>query len=182
MAKDMMNNISRSDLKRSFIMFQTMVEEDSVSPSKTTESEQDNSFLGFQNCINICPHFAGEAFNLFNVTIPKTWVLLNNQSTLHLFCNPNNPWISNVRLGPGVMSIHCNSGISKTNTIADVADLDGDTASIHTSGVTKILSLYIISKRFRIKYYNHGSDGNTFIVHISPGNDIRFRQSKRGLY
>ena len=37
MAKDMMEKISRSDPKCDFTMFQTMVEEDSVSPSQTTE-------------------------------------------------------------------------------------------------------------------------------------------------
>ena len=65
-----MEKISRSDPKCDFTMFQTMVEEDSVSPSQTTEREQDNSFIGFQSCINSCPHFSGKAFNLSNVTIP----------------------------------------------------------------------------------------------------------------
>ena len=127
MANDVMDKISRSDPKRAFTMFQTMLEEDRVSPSHTTESEQDKSFLGSQNCINSCLHFSGETFNLSNVTIPKTWVLLDNQSKIHLFLNPGHPWISNVRSGQGVMSIHCNSGITNTKTIADVAGLYGDT-------------------------------------------------------
>ena len=72
------------------------------------------------------------------------------------------------------MSIHCNAGIAKTKTIADVAGLDRDTAWIHPSGVTNIISLSMIEKRFRITYDNNGSGGNIFIVHISPGHDIRF--------
>ena len=81
----MIDKISRSDPKRDFTMFQTMIEDDNAAPSQTSESEQDNSYLGFQNCINSCPHFSGEAFNLSKVAIPKTWVLLDNHSTLHLF-------------------------------------------------------------------------------------------------
>ena len=71
MDKDIMEKISRYDPKRDFTMFRTIVDEDSVSLSQTTESEQDNSFLGFQNCIKSCQQFSGEAFNLSNVPIPK---------------------------------------------------------------------------------------------------------------
>ena len=80
------------------------------------------------------------------------------------------------------MNIHCNTGIDKTKTINGVDDLDRDTVCIHPSGLTKILSLSMIEKRFRITYDNHGSVRNAFIVHIGLGNGIHFRHSKRGLY
>ena len=182
MSKDIMDKIFRSDPKRNFTMFQTMVAEDSVSPSHTTESKQDNPFLGFQNCINSYPQFSGKALNLSNVNIPKTWVILDNQSTLHLFFNPDHTWIYNFISGPGVMSIHCNYGITNTKTIADVSGLDGDTLWIHPSGATSVISFFIVEKRLRIKYDNNGSVGNASIVHIGPGHGICFRQSKRGLY
>ena len=66
-----MNKISRYDSKRAFTVFQTMVEVDIVAPSQTTESEKDNSFLGFHNCIKSCPQLARYSFNLSNVAIPK---------------------------------------------------------------------------------------------------------------
>ena len=177
-----MDKVYISDPKRNFTMFQTMVEEDILSPSQITESKQNNSFLGFYNFINSCPQFSGEEFNLSNFIIPKTWVILDNQSTLHLFFNRGHTWISSVRSGLGVISIHCNAVIAKTKTIADVSGLDGDTAWIHPSGVTNVLSLNMIEKRFHITYDNHSSGGNAFIVHISPVHDICFRQSKMGLY
>ena len=107
------------------------------------------------------------------------WALLDNQPTLHLFFNPDHPWISNAKSGPGVLNIHCNSGISKTNTIADVSFLDVNTAWIHLSGLTNVLSFAMIEQCFSITYDNHGSGSNGFIVHISPFHNIRFRQSKR---
>ena len=80
------------------------------------------------------------------------------------------------------MNINCKFVIDKTNTIADVDGLYRDNACIHISGVTNILSFYMIEKRFRITYDNHGSGGNTFIVQITSGHDICFGQPKRGLY
>ena len=124
MAKDVINNISRTYPKRAFNMFQSMIQDDNVYPSQTLESEQDNSFLGFHHFINSCINVFAEAFNLYNINIPKTWVLLDNRYVIHLFCNPNHPWISNVRSGPGVMNIQCNTGIANTKTIAGVANLD----------------------------------------------------------
>ena len=50
----MVDNISRSDPKRAFTMLQTMIDENNISPSQISEIEQDNSFLGFHNCINSC--------------------------------------------------------------------------------------------------------------------------------
>ena len=40
----------------------------------------------------------------------------------------------------------------------------------------------MIEKRFRITYDNKGSGRNKFIVHISTGYNIHFRQSKQGMY
>ena len=74
------------------------------------------------------------------------------------------------------MNTHCNAIIANTKTIADVDDLDGDTLWIHPSRVTNVLSLSMIEKFFRIRYDNHISGGNAFIVHITPGHDIHSRQ------
>ena len=43
-------------------------------------------FLGFNSCQNAVV-YAIESFNLSNIGIPKTWLLLNSQSTVHLMCN-----------------------------------------------------------------------------------------------
>ena len=64
MAKYVINNISITDPKCAFNMFHTMIYDEKVSASQTSESKQDNSFIGFQNIINSCPHFSAEAFNL----------------------------------------------------------------------------------------------------------------------
>ena len=144
MAKDVMDNISISDPTRAFNMLQTIIQEDNVAPSQTSGNKQFNSFLGFQNCINRCPQFFGEALNLPNIAIPKMWVLLDNQSTLHIFYKPDHPWISNFRSGTAVINMHCNSGIDNTNTISYVDGLYRDTLWIHPSVVTNILSFSTI--------------------------------------
>ena len=51
-------------------------------------------FLGFKNCQNAMA-YARKAFNLTNVSIPNTLVLLESQSIVRLMCNPG--LVSNVR-------------------------------------------------------------------------------------
>ena len=50
--------------------------------------------LGFKNCQNAMA-YARKAFNLTNVSIPNTLVLLESQSIVRLMCNPG--LVSNVR-------------------------------------------------------------------------------------
>jgi hypothetical protein len=50
--------------------------------------------------------------------MPRSWILLDKQSTVDVFCNA--PLLSNIREGLGSMTIHCNAGTVKTTTIVDL--------------------------------------------------------------
>ena len=52
-----------------------------------------------------------------NGKIPKTWILLDSQLTVDIFCNPQ--LLKNIRRTPEGMRVHCNAGSRLTN-------LDGD--------------------------------------------------------
>jgi hypothetical protein len=68
--------------------------------------------------------------------LPRSWILLDNQSTVDVFCNDN--LLSNVRTAEGSMKIHCNAGVATTN---QVGDLDGyGTVWYHPNGIANILS------------------------------------------
>ena len=49
--------------------------------------------------------------------IPKEWTLLDNQSTVNLFCNED--LLVNVRSASGRMNVQCNAGARGTDTVGD---------------------------------------------------------------
>ena len=54
--------------------------------------------------------------------LPKSWILLDNQSTVDVFYNPN--LLTNIREDTKSMSIHCNAGVATTNLIGDLAGME----------------------------------------------------------
>ena len=109
-------------------------------------------------------------------TVPHTWVLLDNQSTVDVFCNSQlliNTWKAATSL-----DIHCNSG-STTTDMED--DLPGyGTVWYHPSGIANVLSLGRVRKRYHITF--DSKVGNRFLVTKPDGTTFEFKESPTGLY
>jgi hypothetical protein len=105
------------------------------------------------------------------------WILLDNQSTLDVFSNPN--LLTNIRESERSMTIHCNAG--KTTT-SQVGNLDGyGTVWYNPSGIANILSLScVISNGYVVQY--DSQNGNEFVLRGPNGHEIKFKQSEQGLY
>ena len=109
--------------------------------------------------------------------IPKSWILLDNQSTVDVF--HNHELLTNIRVSAnGHMDIHCNAGITTTNL---VGDLNGyGTVWFHPKGIANILSLKKVKEKYQVTF--DSENGNTFVVHKKDGSVRNFTQSERGLY
>jgi hypothetical protein len=114
--------------------------------------------------------------NSTHAQIPSTWILLDNQSTIDVFCNAK--LLTNIHKSSNVMSIHCNAGIKTTS---DVGDFPGyGEVWYHPTGIANILSLSRVrEKGFHVTYENNK---NCFILTSPTGRRHMFEQSPKGLY
>jgi hypothetical protein len=51
--------------------------------------------------------------------IPNTWILLDNQSTIDVFCNP--ALLENIHKVEESISIHCTAGVTSTDMVGTLA-------------------------------------------------------------
>ncbi|KAI2499082.1 Reverse transcriptase (RNA-dependent DNA polymerase) [Fragilaria crotonensis] len=107
--------------------------------------------------------------------LPQTWILLDNQSTVDVFCNKK--MLTNIREHTNAMDIHCNAGITSTKWIGELKGYG--TVWYNPNGIANILSLSRVKERgYRVTFDT--SDGNAFHVHKSDGDVRVFAQSARG--
>lgn len=98
-----------------------------------------------------------QAFNLANIGIPASHLLLDRQLTIHLVYNPS--LLCNICAGPSIMAVYCNSGTVHTTCIGDLLIFESGTMWHHPGGISNILSLAMLHKHNKEKYEDGIGDG-----------------------
>jgi hypothetical protein len=106
--------------------------------------------------------------------IDSDLVLLNNQLTVDLFTNPAH--VHKIRPTRNPMQVHCNIGTMSTTTEADFGNTP---VYFNSCGITNVLSLYRLGRKFRVTYDSTDHNG-VFQVHTKHG-VVEFKPTPKGL-
>ena len=110
-------------------------------------------------------------------SIPESWILLDNQSTLDVFSNSK--LLLNVRKSDKTMNIHSTGGVSHTDMVGDLPGYG--TVWYQPRGIANILSLARLRTQGYVITYS-SENGNEFTVTKKDGTARIFKQSDKGLY
>ena len=91
---------------------------------------------------------SSKVFNIINVGVPRTWILLESQSKINVFCNCK--LLSEVVNMEGAMVIHCNVGVVHTSLSGVILRFEQETRLYYPQVINIFTHLSLARKHFHI--------------------------------
>ena len=108
--------------------------------------------------------------------IPLSWILLDSQSTVDVFCN--SALLTQICKSDSTLTIRCNAGVKETNLRGYLSGYGW--VWYFPGGIANILSLSRVKDKFRVTY--DSALNNTFHVHKDNGVILNFKEASKRLY
>jgi hypothetical protein len=119
--------------------------------------------------------WSGAHVQFYQADDMRNWILLDNGSTVDLFCNPD--LVTDIHTTTETLELSTNGGSLTTNQKATVPNY-GE-VWYDPNAITNIFSLSEMEKKFRVTY--DSSKEKSFIVYL-PNKQIKFTKSFNGLF
>jgi len=111
-----------------------------------------------------------------NKGIPSTWMLLESQSTINVFCNLD--LLTKIHQINNKLTIWCNAGIKTTDWRGYLSGYGW--VWYYSDGIANILSLSRVREKYRVTF--DSAMDNCFHVHKGDNKILKFKEANRRLY
>ena len=121
-------------------------------------------------------HFSFLQETVTHDTIPDTWILLDSQSTMSVFKNPN--FLENIRENDSSITVLTNGGEQTSTLVGDINNFG--TVWYNPESIANFLSLAEVRQKCRVTMDT--DIGPVLHIHKKDGSTIKFTEHTNGLY